>query len=312
MSPKPDQIDGSYRARIPADVEAPDKVLYGLTFRQLAILAPAAVALISAWHLLRPLVPVPVLLCGGIAGAGVAFGLAIGRRDGLPLDVWLIHAVRFSRHPHALTTAVTPAVLPSWVAPPAGRMPLPKPLRLPADAIDTDGTITLDAGSGTAIVAATTVNLALRTSDEQTALVEAFGRWLNTLTHPTQIVVSAQPVNLHAHAEAFTRYAGRLADPALAAACADHAAFLIDLAAHRDPLHRQVLVATRTPGSGRRHAEDTARALAGLGITARTLDGAAATAAVAGCADPYRPARPGGATPSDTVITGPQMGGQHP
>ncbi|PZG04391.1 hypothetical protein C1I95_33280, partial [Micromonospora craterilacus] len=97
--------------------------------------------------------------------------------------------------------------------------------------------------------------------------------------------------------------------PALEAACADHAAFLADLAAHRDPLRRQVLVVTRTApaerGShtARRRADDTARALSGLGVTARALDGTAVTAALVAAADPYRPPRPGGLATPDAVIT---------
>jgi hypothetical protein len=48
MSPEKPLTDGPCRARVPADVDAPDKVLYGLTCRQLAILAVAAVAVYGA------------------------------------------------------------------------------------------------------------------------------------------------------------------------------------------------------------------------------------------------------------------------
>src|SRR5207244_1797904 len=61
---RPDQQQS--RARMPADVDAPDKILYGLTFRQLAILAVAAVIFYAAWRSLHRLVPVPVLLGGGL------------------------------------------------------------------------------------------------------------------------------------------------------------------------------------------------------------------------------------------------------
>jgi hypothetical protein len=106
--------------------------------------------------------------------------------------------------------------------------------------------------------------------------------------------------------------------PALEAACADHARFLSDLAERRDPLRRQVLIVTRA-GSGergghaaRRRAEDTVRALSGLGVTTRALDGPAVTAAVAAAADPYRPPRPGGLAAPDAVITGPAVGSRNP
>jgi len=299
------------RARMPADVDAPDKVAYGLTFRQLAILAVAAVGFCFAWQALHLLVPVPVLVGAAVVFGGLVFGIAVGRRDGLPLDVWLLHGIRFGRAPRALSSggAGSTRPAPEWVeVPKAARVALPAPLVLPASAIGDDGEITLP-GARAAVVAATTTNLALRTPAEQTALVEAFGRWLNSLNAPTQIVVSAQPVDLHRHAAALAEAARTMPDPALEGACADHAAFLADLAERRDPLRRQVLIVTRTPPgervehAARRRAEDTTRALSGLGVTGRVLDGAAVTAALAAAADPYRPPRLGGLAAPNAVIT---------
>jgi hypothetical protein len=291
-----------------ADVDAPDKVLYGLTFRQLAILAVAVVIVYGAWHALAPFVPVPVLLGGAVVVGGLAFGLAVGRRDGLSLDAWLLAAVRHSRAPRALTTTDTTTKTPDWVQAPQTRVMLPAPLTLPADAIDDGGEISLGATKA-AMVAATSVNLALRTADEQAALIDTFGRWLNSLATPTQIVVSAQPVDLRSHATTLADTAHRLPHPALESACEDHARFLADLADRRDPLRRQVLIVTRTsPGergehAARRRADDTVRSLSGLGVITRALDGAAATAALAAAADPYRPPRPGGLAAPTAVIT---------
>jgi hypothetical protein len=296
------------RVRMPADVDAPDKVIYGLTFRQLAILAVLAVFGYTAWHALHRLVPAPVLLGAGLLLAGLALAVVLGRRDGLSLDRWLLHAVAHSRAPKALSTVDVTERLPEWVQPPAGRISLPAPLRLPADAIDDDGQISLG-GARAAMVAASSVNLALRTGEEQAALIDTYGKWLNSLSTPTQIVVSAQPVDLASHARALAAQADSLPHPALQAACADHAAFLQDLVTHHDPLRRQVLIVTRTAAgeagarAARRRADDTARALSGLGVTVRALDGASATAALAAAADPYSPPRPGGRAAPDTAIT---------
>ncbi len=298
------------RARMPADVDAADKVAYGLTFRQLAILAVAAVCGYGAWNALRDVVPIPVLVGGAVVLGGLVFGLAVGRRDGLPLDVWLLAAFRHSRAPRALSTTDTTAKVPDWVETPKSKVMLPAPLKLPAGAITDDGEITLG-GARAAMVAATSVNLALRTTDEQAALVDTFGRWLNSLSTATQIVVSAQPVDLHSHARTLAEAADSLPHPALAYAAADHARFLDDLAERRDPLRRQVLIVTRTSAgergdhAARRRADGTVRALSGLGVTTRALDGHAATAALAAAADPYRPPRPGGLAAPHTVITGP-------
>lgn len=294
MSPKPDQTDGLYRTRIPADVGAPDKVVYGLTFRQLAILAVAAVAGWAGYNALQTMLPVPVLAGLGIVWAAAAFGVAAGRRDGQPLDKWLLAGLRYARAPRALSTLTTNVALPGWVDPPEGKPVIPAPLRLPAEAIDSDGTISLEGGE-TALVAMTGLNLGLRSHAEQTAAIDLFGGWLNSLTAPAQIVVSAQPADLAGHAAMLREHAGSLPDPALVDACTDHAAFLEQLAARRDPLRRQILVAVNASGQGaaRRLADDTARTLAGLGITTKALDGSAVTAAIAAAADPYRPPRPG-------------------
>jgi hypothetical protein len=302
------------RARMPADVDAADKVFYGLTFRQLAVLAVAAVVVYAGWRGLHQVVPVPVLV--GAAGVVLvlAAALAVGRRDGLPLDTWLLHAVRYRRSPKALSSLDAAPPLPDWVDGSMSRTPLPAPLRLPADHIDDDGQLALTGGRA-AMVAATTVNLRLRAGDEQAALVDLYGRWLNSLSTPTQIVVSAQPVDLGSHARDLVARASRMPHPALEDACANYAAFLHDLVVRRDPLRRQVLIVTRTaPGeagthAARRRADDTARALAGLGVAVHALDGAAATAAIAAAADPYRPPMPGGrATPTATITAAPLRG----
>jgi hypothetical protein len=299
-----DDTDEVAQVRMPADVHAPDKVLYGLTFRQLAILAVAAVVLFGAWRILHRLLPAPLLLAAGLVAAGAAIAIVVGRRDGQPLDVWLTHAVRFSRSPRALSTLHTAAALPTWVQPPRGRPVLPAPLRLPAAAITDSGEINLPPSGHAALVAAGTVNLALRTGTEQQALVDAFGRWLNALSGPTQILVSAQPDDLTGRADQLASSADRLPHPALAAACRDHAAFLTELASTRDPLHRQVVIVGRdtTAGQARRRADDTTRTLSALPIAVRVLDGDTTLAALAGSADPYQPTHPTTAS-ADTTIT---------
>jgi hypothetical protein len=270
----------------------------------------------GGWQALHQVLPVPMLFGAAVVLGGLVFGLAVGRRDGLPMDVWLLSAVRHSRAPRALTTTDTRSKTPDWVQAPTTRVMLPAPLKLPADAIDDSGEISLGS-TRAAMVAATNVNLALRTGDEQAALIDTFGRWLNSLSTPTQIVVSAQPVDLHSHAKKLAAAADEMPHPALASACADHARFLDDLAERRDPLRRQVLIVTRTSSgergehAARRRADDTVRALSGLGVTTRALDGHAVTAAIAAAADPYRPPRPGGLAAPNTVITGPAGGSRH-
>ena len=95
--------------------------------------------------------------------------------------------------------------------------------------------------------AVSTVNLALRTPAEQDALTAAFGRWLNSVTGPVQILIRAGRADLSGAVAALEDTAPALPDPALEDAALDHAAFLTELAASRDLLTRQVLLVTREP-----------------------------------------------------------------
>jgi PrgI family protein len=306
MSPKSTWTDEPYRARVPADVDQPDKIVYGLTARQLAIVAVAVAIAYGVFKGLGRLLPQPILIAIMVPIGGAAIVLALGRRDGLTLDLWLLSAIRQSRAPkHHAAAAAEP--VPAWA--PGPGMAVPR-LRLPARAISEVGVI--DTGDqAVALVAATTVNLALRSGDEQLALIGAYGRWLNGLSGPVQLVISAQRVDLSGHAQRVADRAATIANAALADAAYDYAGFLDQLAEHRDPLWRTVTIAvTATAGKGRdtevlRRADHAATSLAALGAQTAVLDGATATAALTCATDPYAPvdvtwprARPG------TPVTG--------
>src|SRR6266542_7166869 len=117
--------------------------------------------------------------------------------------------IRHRRTPHRLVPtgdAIGPA--PAWVQTTAGRgdkLPLPAPLRLPAKGVTADGLVDLGPDGTTALVAASTVAFGLRTPGEQNGLVAGFGRWLNSLDAPVQILVRAERVGL-------TIVADRIAD----------------------------------------------------------------------------------------------------
>jgi len=304
-------LDAAPTARIPADVDTPDKIVYGLTARQLAVLTVAGVIGYAIFRSLSALLPQPVLIAVLIPLAGAAVVLALGRRDGLSMDAWLLAAVRHRRSPKRQAPGpVDRPPMPGWApatTAPAAAVP---PLRLPATAIGDTGVIDTG-GHAVALVACTTVNIGLRTGDEQAALIGAYGRWLNSLSGPVQIVISAQRVDLSGHAQRIAETAESMTNPALADAARDYAAFLDDLATHRDPLWRTVTVAVTAAGeSGRdtevlRRADHAASALSALGAQTAVLDGSRAAAVLTGALDPYAPADVTWprALP-DTVITG--------
>ena len=297
------------RARVPADVERKDSILFGFTFRQLAILAIAGLLIYTAWTALATVVPPMQFLIGAIPVAGAAFVLAVGRRDGIALDAWLVHALRYRRAPRRLASTDGPvAPAPAWVQTTGGRgdkLPLPAPLCLPAKGITADGLVDLGPDGTTALVSASTVAFGLRTPGEQNGLVAGFGRWLNSLDAPVQIVVRAQRVDLTTVADRIHELAPSLPHPALEQAARSHVAFLDDLATQRELLHRQVTIAVRDQrGAGHtvHRAVEAVRALAACEVSATALDSANAAATLAGCLDPTGPPPPVDLAPDGAVI----------
>jgi hypothetical protein len=276
--------------------------MFGLTLRQVIILAVTALILYAVWTALATVVNPLYFIAGSIPLAGAAFFLAVGRRDGTSLDGWLFAAIRHRHAPHRLVPTDEPIhPAPAWVSTTGGRgdmLPLPAPLRLPAKGITGDGLIDLGPDGTTALVAASTVAFGLRSPGEQNGLVAGFARWLNSLDSPTQILVRAQRVDLTYIADRIEHRAAALPHPALEDAARSHAGFLDDLAAQRELLHRQVTVAVRGrrgPGHTAHQAREAVRALAGCEVTATVLDGYDTQAALAACLDPA--ARAGGDIP---------------
>jgi len=300
--------EDSGRVRIPADVDRPDKLLAGLTARQLAILAVAAVALWAGYAATRHLVPPAAYGTVAIPVGAVAALLALGRVEGVPADRWVIAAWRHRRSSRRLVPAPDgiPAV-PSFLAKAAGPHPpaLPSPLCLPLAGIEADGVVDLGADGLAVICRASAVTFSLRTPAEQEALVAGFARFLNSLADPVQVLVRAEPLDVGPAIDALAAAAPGLPHLALERAARDHAAFLADLAASRALLRREVLVVLRQPagqastegdGAGRllRRAAEAVTALAGAGVSLSVLDGAAAASVLGRCLDPAAPPRPGG------------------
>ena len=287
--------DTTARAVVPADIAEADRIAFGLTFRQLAIIGAFGLAGFGCYRTFGPLLPPPVWIVAGIIVFAAAVVVALGRRDGLPLDEWLRHGVTLSRTPRTLTPGAARA---SAVAVVAGKPSVPAPLRSPVTSISAAGVLTSE-GSNKVLIACGTTNIHLRTGGEQAALLDGFGRFLNSLTGPAQILVAAQRHDLTPYAQATADVAPRLPHPALQAAADGYAAFLLDLDAERDPLHRQVLAVV----TGEHAAEGAVRALSGLGVEAAALDGPAVAAALTGAVDPFSPPVPGPRAVPGTPIT---------
>ncbi|MBE1584551.1 PrgI family protein [Nonomuraea angiospora] len=287
----------SWSVRIPADIEQDDRIVGGFTARQLAILGGTGALLYVAYLIAGERIDLLVFAAGALPIAAAGLLLAIGRRDGVALDRYLLAALRHLVSPKALTSMPEqPTAAPVWAAAHSG--PRSAPLRLPAHGVVGDGLIDLGPDGVAAVAEVSTVSFALRTPEEQDALVATFGRWLNSLSGPAQILLRAQRVDLAPTINQLVEGAGALAHPALTTAAHEHASFLADLSARHDLLRRQVLLIIREPADGGqdaaaaralRRVEEAARLLPTCGVTVQLLSAEATGAVLASCFDPAAP-----------------------
>ena len=210
-------------ARIPADVNRPDRVLGPFTARQAVLLLATAAVLYSAWTGLRAWCRCRCSSPSPSPVAAFAVVVALGQRDGLPLDRFLLAALRHhlnprrhpARHPRRRqpldpASPAAPACRPGRTAhaPRADRRLRrgrarpgcsPRPSPRPASGRDPagPGCSTWARDGLVAIAVVSTINFGLRTPAEQDALVAGFARYLHTLDRAGAVPRSApSPVDL--------------------------------------------------------------------------------------------------------------------
>lgn len=269
----------SERTRLPADVDLEDRLAFGLTARQLLILSATAIACYAVFAATSSVLPLPVAAAVSTPVGLVGVGLALGRRDGLSGDRLALAAARhLSRPPRRVAASEElPAAMPG--APPQPAVSL---LRLPVQAILTSGVVELTDGSFCLLAEAAGTSFTLRAEEEQQALIEAFGRWLNSLTEPATITVRSEVVDLTAHASAIELAARELPSRALRDCARTYARFLSDLSIVGEGLRRrQILLALSARAGEReiargvleRRAEEAAGLLRQAGVDLTVLDG---------------------------------------
>ena len=243
---------------IPADIDRPDRVLAGLTARQLTLLAATGAVLYLAWTLTQGFLPWQVFLVFAVPIGVLAVVLAFGCRDGLPLDVVLLAGIRHALTPrHRVAAAEAGQAVPPWLSARATDTPVERiaPLQLPAEEVDAAGVVDLGADGLAVIASCSTINFALRTPAEQEALVAGFARYLHSLTAPVQVLVRTERVDLTAQIAELRDRAGGLPHPALEAAAFEHADYLTQLGEQTDLLRRRLLLILREllPARDRAH-----------------------------------------------------------
>jgi hypothetical protein len=283
--------------RVPANVELEDRLAFGLTARELALLAATALLAFGAERTSAAFVPLPLALGVALLTAAAGIALSLARRDGLRGEELALAVARFALAPRRLLLA--PEGLPAPLAGDAG--PRAAALEPPVARIFDSGLVELADGSHCRLLQARGTSFALREEAEQAAFVAAFGRFLNGLQGPLQIHVAREQASLESHARAVERAAATLA-PGIAAAGADHARYLRALGAGEAPLtRRRILLVLRSSerpaelagAALARAAEQAAELLRGAGVSLSALDGAGSAALIAAALDP--PGPPAGA-----------------
>jgi hypothetical protein len=232
---------------VPADLDLPDKVLFNLTARQVAVLAPAALALWALWQAMADQVHPVLLLMVSAPLAAAALALALARRDGTTLDRLVWAALRSPRRPLAAGVPDPDAMqAAAALAGRKGGLSRVRSVLAPVDGVDAEGVIDLG-GSAAVAVAAGCVNFDLRSGSEQAALCEAFARLLHTLEGHLQVCVTQRPVDLTGYLAGLDTHAAALASGPLRAAAEAHRAWLASLTAGHQLLGREVTVVVSGP-----------------------------------------------------------------
>jgi hypothetical protein len=308
VTPTTTDPDGGV-VRIPADLDRPDRIVAGLSARQLGILGAGGLAAWVLDALLEPLVGLPAAVALAAPPALVAIALALGWRDGQPLDRLALAGLGWWRHPRRLVPAPDGILPPPAWAGPSG--PPVAPLEGPIHGLDPGGVVELG-GSGWALLCqATPVNLSLRTPAEQQALLAGFARLLHALAGPMQVLVRSDRADLGPLVARLRERAAALPHPGLEQAALAHARWLDTLTGDREVRRRTLLVVFHQPpqaaspaGVLHRQAELAAGLLAAVGVTLTPLDGEQAARVLHAASNPNRAPRPAGLAPPAAVITG--------
>ncbi|OIK04380.1 PrgI family mobile element protein [Streptomyces monashensis] len=317
MNQHDDAADAPYATRIPADISRPDRLLGPFTAGQTAVLTVAALALYGGWWAAHPFMAPLAYVVLVIPVAGAVAALALGRREGIGLDRFLLsalaHARASKRQVHAPEgMPALPTVVPGRWATAAG--PPPDAMRMPYDGITSEGALDLNREGRAALATCSTVNFELRSAAEQQALTAAFARWLNSLTGPTQLLVRCHRIDFASLAAALQQDAAALPHPALERAARAHADFLTDLAASGNLLGRQIVLVAREEaaapgirghsgeGRARQRVAEAARALAAAEITVTALGADECAELVGAACNPDTPAPPENGPESEALV----------
>ncbi|MGH2704450.1 MAG: PrgI family protein, partial [Actinomycetota bacterium] len=263
------------KLRLPANVDMPDRILAGLTLRQLLIVG-GGVLVVWALYLAigRSMGAAFAVVALPLGAAGWA--LATSTPQGIGIDRLAFLAARFLLMPRRLVLAPRGIA----VSPKLSRRRL-APIDIPPFGVNEEGLADLGPHGFAVVCRASGINLSLRAEEEQRGLMAGFSRLLNSLDGPAQFLVRSDRFDLTGMLQAIEGGAAALPHPTLEAAARAHAAFLRDLGGRRDALRREVLICLREPRGSEEEAasrigrriQQAEALLRGFGIRLRRLTG---------------------------------------
>ncbi len=283
--------------RIPANIDQDDKLLAGLSARQLVLVVVPLVLLWMLYSATRSVLPITVFGPIAIVVAGTAVSVALVRRDGISMDRFAMHAIRFARAKHQLVNVTEDVPLPDGI----------ERFGLPVRSVSASGVVDLGDDGSAVVCELSAINLSLQSEPEQEALTGAFGRYCNSLTGSVQVVVRSEPIDVSSAVVELRAAASQLPTVGLEHAAQKHASHLNELGSRKELLRRRVLLVIRESGSGEqaetalmRSAADAVTALRIAGVHGRLLDGDAVTCEIQRAASPEGYALPAG---GEDVVT---------
>jgi hypothetical protein len=278
---------------VPADVELEDRLAFGFTGKQLALLAATAVSAYGSFLLLAPLLPTPLAAAAPLLLAVVGIFLALVRHDGLSGDQLALALARFTLTPKRQVLA--PEQLPRPL-PGSPRQAQVAPLDIPIRRVLASGLVELTDGCYCRLLSAQGASFELRSADEQAAFVSAFERFLNALTNSVQISIASEQTSLRPQADQIAD-ATASHTAGLRAAALDHARFLRSLGETQPLQRRRIVLVLRSSEQQASLAEialarlttEAIELLRGADVALQPLDGEQAAALLARNLDPPGP-----------------------
>lgn len=237
-----------------ASAARPDRIIGGLTARQLSILGVTAVAVGGLFSVLSSYIPTAPAALISAPPAVVGVVAALGQLDRVGLDKMSVFALRFINRPkrRVLTSGEIPAP-PAW----SEKKSL-APVDFPVKGVLSDGVLDLG-DEGFVLACRASVNLALRAEKEREVAVLGFGRFLNAISRPIEILVRSGRADLSGRIAELERQIPALPHPRLAEEADRYLEFLKRLGARGDVLRREAFLCLRETSTSADQAETRLR-----------------------------------------------------